>query len=79
MHSCFKGIPCPRFTSKLSFYHPTFESLIFPSGLVINVVSDDLKIGRPAEQETNAITRDGDAKSDTLLGGVISSSSESSS
>lgn len=46
---------------------------------MINVVSDDLKMGRPAELETNAITRDGDAKSDTLLGGVISNSSEGSS
>lgn len=66
------SIPVTRVYWQTFILSSDFSKFHFPCSSVINSVSADLKIGRPAELAAKAITGNDDAKSNTLLDVVIS-------
>lgn len=72
---CCSKYPCDHVHWQTFILSSNFSKFHFPSSSVTNRVSDDLKMGCPAEFAVNAITGDDDdddVKSNTLLGIVIS-------
>lgn len=67
-----QSIPVTHVHWQTLFLSSNFSKFHFPSISVIKRVSDDLKMGHPAELAAKAITGDDDAKTNKLLGVIIS-------